>query len=355
MRLEPSSITGLCAALTVAVASATTACHSHTYQVLAPSTGAYVCVDSKTGALTQAGDAIAKYALVGGSGVSALEGWQLIQTNITRPGVSNCTVARQWLAPGGERATVVDFFGIGAHGSVRWSVGVSSNASAPVGVRLRLGLSLAPGNASAFWLAQNSPGIGQPGVGNADPLAWLPLPASPATWTYGGAIMTWASAREAAPGGEGVPVFPEGPLYGAGAPVPGFSLPLLSLRAPPGVPRSLALVGDLTEAPAHMNMSLAGASFALDRFYVRVGGGAAPLAFGQDLVTGQDDWRAALAWVVAAYPAHLGRAAGVNYTAIDGGVAYADFRGEALNASFLDDAGFALNWDATFPQSACSV
>jgi len=83
---------------------------------------------------------------------------------------------------------------------------------------------------------------------------------------------------------------------------------------------------------------------------VRVGGGSTPLAFSGDLlVLPGDDWRPALGFAIEAYPSAFARVPGVNVSGLEGLVSYADYRGAALNISHLSRAGYALNWDATFP------
>jgi hypothetical protein len=332
------------------------ACPASSLLVLAPASGAFVCVDGTSGALVAAGSSVAQVALAGGG--TELLGEQCAWRAAAGAAVArepdgvSVTVRRDFLCDAAAAtATVEERFspgGGGGGGSVRWTAQVSSSAPAPLGVRVRTRLAFAGGAAALplFWLAQNA----EPVSSDSDPLAWLPTPVQPLQWAYGGATMTWAPLYAA---NETSLRFPSGAQFGAAAPAPGFSLPLLALSPGPGG-GFLAFVGDLGDATTYMNASLgaegSGGSaleLAFDRYFVRVGGNATPLEFAQDLVVGlEDDWRPALAWAVAAYPEHLQRRAGVNFSLIDGLVAYADFRGKTpgFNASFLREVGFAANW-----------
>jgi len=312
-----------------AEAGAAPACPASSLLVLAPATGAFVCVDGASGALVAAGGPAAQLALAGGGTELLGEqcAWQAAAgaAVVRAPDGVSVTVRRDFTcAAAAATATVEESFSPGGGGgSVRWTARVSSGAPAPLGVRVRTRLAFAGGAGAlpSYWLAQNA----EPVSADSDPLAWLPTPAAsaqPLRWTYGGATMTWAPLYAA---NETSQRFPSGAQFGAAAPAPGFSLPLLALSPGPGG-GSLAFVGDLGDATTYMNASLgaegSGGSaleLAFDRYFVRVGGNATPLEFAQDLVVGlEDDWRPALAWAVAAYPEHLQRRAGVDYSLVDG-------------------------------------
>ena len=356
-----------------AAAAAAAVCPASSLLVLAPASGAFVCVDGASGELVAAGGPAAQLALAGGGTELLGEqcAWQaLAGASVARAsdGVSVAVRRDFACAAAAATASVEELFSPGSGGgggSVRWTARISSNASSPLGVRVRTRLAFAGGADAvpSFWLAQNS----EPVSSTSDPLAWLPTPtvgAQPLRWTYGGVTMTWAPLYAANATNRSFPSHE----FGAAAPAPGFSLPLLAL-SPGAGGGSLAFVGDLGDATTYMNASLGAATaegagggggggggsgggggaleLAFDRYFLRVGGNATPLEFAQDLVVGpEDDWRPALAWAVAAYPEHLQRRAGVDSSIVDGLVAYADFRGKTpgFNASFLKEIGFVLNW-----------
>jgi hypothetical protein len=117
-------------------------------------------------------------------------------------------------------------------------------------------------------------------------------------------------------------------------------LGLTFLLDPAGGPLPPLLTGTTTTDAAGVRFTFARAGLGLR------GEGAAHAAVAL-VVAGAPDWRPALDFLVTLRPALFEPAADVS--ALWGAMQYADFRGQALNASLLRDAlGLRINWDATF-------
>ena len=301
--------------------------------------GAFLCVSTASGDVVALGDASAVFALSARTEVAHPALAPVVRSVTASTG--GITVVKDW-AGGGRSATSTDVFALGSGGrSLRWDVTVASPQPAAFAVWVDTIMTFDA--ATHYWLAENFP----PVTNATDPLEWHALPTAPASWSYGGAVMTWAEARET----NSTVSFPSCCGHAANSPVPGYSVPLVALR-PADRRRTFAYVGDVTDMTTFQNTTLRPQPLTatVRRYMVRVGGGSTPLAFGGDLLTlPGDDWRPALGFAIETYPATFARVPGVNYDAVDGLVSYADYRGGALNTSHLDQASFALNWDATFP------
>jgi hypothetical protein len=328
-------------ALTAAAAAAASAapCPPGSLRLQQPA-GAYLCVSSSSGDVVALGDASTVVSLSARTELAlpALAS----ATRSVEAAAGTITVVKDW-AGGGRAATTTDVFSLGGvGGSLRWDVAVASPQAAAFAVWVDTVMTF-NSSFTDFWLAANWPAV----TNATDPLAWRPLPTAPSTWSYGGAVMTWAEARET----NSTDRFPSCCGHGAADPTPGYSVPLVALRAA-GRARAFAYVGDVEDMTTFQNTTLRPQPLAaaLRRYMVRTGGGSAPLAFGGDLLLlAGDDWRPALGFAVEAYPATFARVPGVNYSALEGLVAYADYRGGPLNMSHYQAAGLQLNWDATFP------
>ena len=136
------------------------------------------------------------------------------------------------------------------------------------------------------------------------------------------------------------------------------SLPLTSLLFTK-TKRGISLIQDLENHPNNAYLDADGkGSLLWTRQWYRLGGSTAPVQLRRHIVEHEDDWREAVGFMVANQKEAFEVHPAVNRSAIDGGCAFADYRGEGDKRPFsaaigdgyaetLHKMNFQVNWATT--------
>ena len=136
------------------------------------------------------------------------------------------------------------------------------------------------------------------------------------------------------------------------------SLPLTSLLFTK-TKRGISLIQDLANHPNNAYLDADGkGSLVWTRQWYRLGDSTAPVQLRRHIVEHEDDWREAVGFMVASQKEAFEVHPAVNRSAIDGGCAFADYRGEGDKRPFsaaigdgyaetLREMNFQVNWATT--------